>query len=130
MALLAAAREPEHWLTAGALVPDDVVYCGPRVWAAEAADEPADWLAALPDEARSQGRLAVAVRGQGVVLAGPNLAYLEAMEDSLLAHVLIRRLIARRGEPLTLPAAEVEYLHTMEHEHYRRLVPGGRLGRA
>ena len=44
------------------------------------------------------------------------------MEENLLAHVLIRRLIARRGLARSLPPAEVSYLLSMESEKYRQAI--------
>lgn len=124
--LLGAAAAPERWLTAGPLVPDDVVYGGAGVWRAEGRQAPADWLrSALPDSCRI-GKMLVAVEGLGVVLAGPHLKFLEAMEENLLAHVLVRQLIARRGGcARALPPDEVDYLLSMESEHYRQAVAAG-----
>ena len=121
-ALLDAAREPEAWLQGGALVPDDVVYGGHHVLAADPARSPSAWVAGAPEAWPQTGKLIVAVRGLGVVFAGPSVAFLDAMEENLLAHVLIRVLIARRGTPRTLPEAEVQYLLSMEAEHYRQRV--------
>ena len=70
------------------------------------------------------GRLVVAVAGQGVVLAGPSEAFVAAMEETLLAHVLVRRLIARRGEAVTLPRAECAALAGMEAEKHRQAMAG------
>ena len=47
-------------------------------------------------------------------------------EEQLLAHVLVRLLIARRGRPRYLPADEIGRLSTMEAERYRRAVAAGR----
>lgn len=121
-ALLEAAKEPEQFLLGGPLVPDDVVYGGHRVWAADAADSPAAWVDDNPAAWPETGRLIVAVRGLGVVLAGPSAAFLDAMEENLLAHVLIRQLIARHGTAQPLPPEEVQYLLAMESEKYRQQV--------
>jgi hypothetical protein len=119
-ALLEAAGEPERWLTAGPLVPDDVVYTGEKVWRADAAHAPEVWLDAaiesIPD------KMIVAVQGLGVVLAGSNPGIVDAMEENLLAHVLIRQLIARRGKPRELPRTEIEYLLSMESEKHRQAI--------
>src|SRR5205085_8268679 len=42
-------------------------------------------------------------------------------EEQLLAHVLVRLLIARRGRPRCLPACEIERLSSMEAELFRRI---------
>ena len=43
----------------------------------------------------------------------------------VVTHVLIRVLIARRGTPRPLPEAEVQYLLSMEAEHYRQSIAAG-----
>jgi rhamnose utilization protein RhaD (predicted bifunctional aldolase and dehydrogenase) len=121
-ALNAAAADPPRWLSAGPLVPDDVVYAGRQVWAAPHAQPAAAWLEAAGGAAALGSRWAVAVTGLGVVLAAPSERYAAAMEENLLAHVLVRRLIARRGAAQSLPAAEVDYLVNMESEAYRQAV--------
>jgi rhamnose utilization protein RhaD (predicted bifunctional aldolase and dehydrogenase) len=120
--LQAAAAEPDRWLLAGPLVPDDVVYGGHRVWCADPGRSPEAWLDEAPEAWPQTGRLMVALAGLGVVLAGPSTAFLEAMEENLLAHVLVRQLIARRGIAQPLPAAEIDYLLSMESEKYRQTV--------
>ena len=63
--------------------------------------------------------MAIAVEGTGVVLIARNERLVTAMEETLLAHVLIRMLITRRGKVRTLPKSEVDYLKSMESEKYR-----------
>jgi rhamnose utilization protein RhaD (predicted bifunctional aldolase and dehydrogenase) len=121
-ALSTAAHDPERWLLGGPLVPDDVVYGGHRVYAVDPARSAEGWLDDEPNAWPQTGRLIVALRGLGVILAGPSTAFLDAMEENLLAHVLVRRLIARRGEPQPLPDDEVQYLLNMESEAYRQRV--------
>lgn len=123
-ALHRAAAEPERWLAAGPLVPDDVVYNGRRVWVAPAQMPPARWLSAQPDALGEAGRLVVAVAGRGVVVAAASEAFAGAMEATLLAHVLIRRLIARRGAARPLAPEEITYLAEMESERYRQAMVG------
>ena len=120
-ALLTAAMDPERWLCAGPLVPDDVVYCGRRVGLVDKNQSPEAWVAA---EAPLVPHV-VAVAGLGVVLAGPSAAAVDAIDETLLAHVLVRRLVARGGRPRPLPADEVRYLVAMESEHYRAKVAAG-----
>jgi rhamnose utilization protein RhaD (predicted bifunctional aldolase and dehydrogenase) len=119
-----AASGPEQWLAAGPLVPDDVVYCGRWVGVAREDETPGGWLETVDQAEQIAGRLTVAVAGRGVVLAGPSEGFVSAMEENLLAHVLVRRLIARRGEALTLPAGEIEFLAGMEAERYRQAMAG------
>ena len=117
--LLQAADAPDQWLTPGPLVPDDVVYSGENVWIAEASYSPRAWLDALPGPLPE--KMIVAVPGLGVVLAGQGPRMLDMMEENLLAHVLVRQLIARRGgKARRLPAGEVGYLLNMESEKYRQ----------
>lgn len=117
-----AATDPERWLLGGPLVPDDVVYGGHRVYAFDPARSAATWLDDELTAWPQTGRLIIALPGLGVVLAGPSAAFLDAMEENLLAHVLVRRLIARRGQPQPLPDDEVQYLLGMEAEAYRQRV--------
>jgi rhamnose utilization protein RhaD (predicted bifunctional aldolase and dehydrogenase) len=112
-----AAAEPERWLTAGPLIPDDVVYFGPIVYEADDPGEARRVVASLPDLPSS---LVVVLRGHGAVLAGPNARFTQAMEEGLAAHGLTRMLIARRGEPQLLPAWAVDEIHNMEAEKHRK----------
>jgi hypothetical protein len=67
--------------------------------------------------------LAVAVVGLGVVVAGPSEGYVAAMEENLLAHVLIRRLIAQAGgQAQALSSGAIDALCAMEAETYRRKI--------
>jgi len=120
-ALLEAANDAEQWLCGGPLVPDDVVYNGRTAFPAEIVTPPQEWLERA--FARAPERMVVAVRGQGVVLAGPSRRTVEAMEENLLAHVLVRWLIAAQREAaVPLPPAEIDYLLGMESERYRQAV--------
>lgn len=123
VALVQAADDPDRWLTAGPLVPDDVVYSGHKVWKADAARSPETWLDG--EVGCESGKMIVAVTGLGVIFAGSSHQMLEAMEENLLAHVLIRQLIARRGRARVLPPDEVDYLQSMESEKYREAVAAG-----
>lgn len=119
-ALLEAASDFDRWLAAGPIVPDDVVYLGRKIWEVDDTQSPEAWLESegetLPE------RAAIAVTGLGIVLVGPNDRSLEAMEENLLAHVLILRLITRKGRVRPLPQEAVDYLISMESEAYRQSV--------
>jgi hypothetical protein len=67
----------------------------------------------------------VALTRLGVIFAGSSHQMLDAMEENLLAHVLIRQLIARRGRARALPPDEIGYLQSMESEKYREAVAAG-----
>lgn len=110
-----ASPEAEQWLTAGPLIPDDVVYFGRTIHTVDRLEE-----IARVAEAAIGGSLAMVVRGHGVVMAGPNERFVEAMEEGLAAHALVRLLIHRRGEPQSLPAAAVDVLASMEAEKHRQ----------
>jgi len=103
----------------GALVPDDVVYGGGEIHRSSL-DDLAKLISNLPDAAPE--KLAVAVEGAGTVLLARSEGLATAMEEMLLAHILLRMLIARRGTVRTLPRHEVEYLQSMESEKYRVMV--------
>lgn len=117
-ALVQAANDPDRWLTGQPLVPDDVVYIGRRVWKADAASSPETWL--MAQTTTFPAKMIVAVTGLGVVFAGPHHRMLDAMEENLLAHVLTRQLISRRGQARVLADNEIDYLLSMESEHYRQ----------
>jgi rhamnose utilization protein RhaD (predicted bifunctional aldolase and dehydrogenase) len=124
--LHAAVGMADRWLTLGPLMPDDVVYAGRRVFFAAAGGGPTEFVSEVAESTDLAGRLAVAVEGLGLVLAGPSEGFVAAMEENLLAHVLVRQLIARAGgEAQALPSAAVEALCAMESETYRRAVASG-----
>jgi rhamnose utilization protein RhaD (predicted bifunctional aldolase and dehydrogenase) len=121
--LLQAAATPESWVCAGPLVPDDVVYTGRQVWFAASRQPPEELAAALAGGEGLGGRVAAAVEGQGVMLAGPSEGFVAAMEENLLAHLLVRRLIAQGGGTARhLPGWAIEALCDMESERYRQAV--------
>ena len=121
--LMQAADDPDQWVAAGPLVPGDVVYGGHTVWKADVARPPETWV---DKEIGSEPtKMIVVVAGLGVVFVGTSHQMLDAMEETLLAHVLTRQLIARRGLARVLPPVEVKYLLSMESEKYREAVAAG-----
>jgi rhamnose utilization protein RhaD (predicted bifunctional aldolase and dehydrogenase) len=104
--------------TPGALVPDDVVYGGGEIHRSSLRGL-SQLIGSLPD---ATDKLAVAVEGAGTILLASTESLATAMEEMLLAHILIRMLVARRGSVRTLPRHEVEYLQSMESEKYRLMV--------
>jgi rhamnose utilization protein RhaD (predicted bifunctional aldolase and dehydrogenase) len=112
-------------LAGGPLVPDDVVYCGERVWLAQPGEGPGAWLERCPGVYAKRG-FVVVVPGLGPVLAGPGPGLLDALEENLLANVLVRYLAARRGPVRALPPAAVAGLARMESEAYRQSVASAR----
>jgi rhamnose utilization protein RhaD (predicted bifunctional aldolase and dehydrogenase) len=118
-ALHRAADDPARWLAAGPLVPDDVVFGVGEVGTADPAIAPAAWLATVgprPDT------FAVSLAGLGVVVSAPRPALADALEEMLLGHVLIRRLVAGRGPVRAMPADAIAALAAMESERHRRAV--------
>jgi rhamnose utilization protein RhaD (predicted bifunctional aldolase and dehydrogenase) len=118
-AFFEAARNPALLETPGPLVPDDIIFSGSGIRVVT--------LSTLRDALDdAPAKLAVAVEGVGTILLGRNDALLVAMEETLLAHVLVRMLVAgRHGRLRTLPAEEVDYLQNMESEKYRIAMSGG-----
>jgi rhamnose utilization protein RhaD (predicted bifunctional aldolase and dehydrogenase) len=117
------AGSPGGAFAGGALSPDEVVYGVHRPVVLPAGVTPARWLRLSPGEFRE--RMAIVVPGEGVLLAGPGEGTVAAMEETLLASVLVRRLIARAGRPVFLSPAEVEFLSAMDSERYRQKVSQG-----
>ena len=122
-ALHRASEEPERWLTLGPLVPDDVVYGPEKVFCLGASTSAQKWADNFPDAGT---RAVVAVEGLGLVLVAGSRRLFDTMEENLLANVLIRFLMARRGRPLELPEAQAAHLRTMESEKYRQALVAGR----
>ncbi len=110
-ALQAAAQGEIPWQETGALSPDDVFYGISKVIWADAARPAQEWaeryLTSKP------GKMVIAIRGEAVALLAENDRILARMEEVLVAHLLIRSLIARRGRPRLLPLKEVSRLQEM-----------------
>jgi rhamnose utilization protein RhaD (predicted bifunctional aldolase and dehydrogenase) len=109
-------NQPQLFESPGALVPDDVVYGGGEIQRCSLKGL-SKWISNMPDAPPE--KLAVAIEGMGTVLLARSEGLAAAMEEMLLAHILVRMLIARRGSVRTLPQHEVEYLQSMESEKYR-----------
>ena len=98
-------------------VPDDVVYLGHRIWRAASTEEAADLANSLVDR---YARFSIVVPRRGILFAGDSDALLDAMEESMLAHMLIALLISRKGVPVPLRGESIAALAAMESEKYRR----------
>jgi len=109
------ACEPMVWNNPGPLVPDDVIFAGKGI-CVSALSGLRDFVDRLE---RPPEKLALAVEGLGTILLARNEGLLVAMEETLLAHALVRILVARQGCVHPLVASEVEYLQNMESEKYR-----------
>lgn len=118
--LLEAAGDEGVWPLAGALVPDDIVYGANRVRRFSGGERPRDWLAAHPLELAAPHVLFAS--GRGAVLVAPTPSQADGLEEMLVAHVLVRTLIARKGEPARLPGAAADAIDRLESERYRRAV--------
>ena len=112
-------NQPQLFDSPGALVPDDVVYGGGEIQRSSLKGL-SKWISNMPDTPPE--KLVVAIEGAGTVLLARSEGLAAAMEEMLLAHILVRMLIARRGSVRTLPQPEVEYLQSMESEKYRVMV--------
>jgi rhamnose utilization protein RhaD (predicted bifunctional aldolase and dehydrogenase) len=118
--LIDASSSPNQYLTAGPLVPDDVVFLGPHIWLAEASDLPERWIDTFLDTLPE--KMVIVVIGLGVVFVGPNLKFIKSMEENLMAHVLVRQLIMRCGRARALRPEAIDYLASMESEKYRQSI--------
>ena len=98
-------------------VPDDVVYLGHRIWRATSTEEAARLANSLVDR---YARFSIVVPRRGILFAGESDALLDAMEESMLAHMLIALLISRKGTPVPLRSENIAALAAMESEKYRR----------
>ncbi len=122
-----AGAEGDVLLGGGALTPDEAVYGSHLPVFLDPGEMPSRRLALSPDLIRE--RMAFVIPDEGVVLAGPGEGSVSALEENLLAHLLIRRLVARAGVPLFLPPAEVELVSAMESERFRQAAARSREGR-
>ncbi len=112
------AREEHLWSRPGPLVPDDVVFAGKSISISDARCV----KDVVEEFAEPPARFTLVLKGLGALLLANNEGLAAAMEETLLAHILIRILVARRGRVRPLPPAEVEYLQKMESEMYRIMV--------
>lgn len=103
------------WVNSAPLVPDDVVFVGEGIRACtrKGLADIVDRLEQPPE------KFAVVIEGLGTLLAANNESLLTAMEETLLAHILVRILIKGHGCPRALPTQEIHYLQNMESEKYR-----------
>ena len=115
------AAHPDLFREAGPLVPDDIVYAERGIQFVTSPST-AGTLANTDDPPE---KLAIACEGEGVLFVGRNERLVTAMEEILLAHVLVRMLISRVGRVRPLPAFEIDYLQSMESEKYRIQVSAG-----
>jgi rhamnose utilization protein RhaD (predicted bifunctional aldolase and dehydrogenase) len=117
------AQNPETDLSP--LVPDDVVCSGPSVPVAGACQSAEAFL--VQNKGLTANSTAILVAGSGFVFLAASAAMAEAMEEQLLANVLVRELIARRGTCRCLAPGAVAELTGMESEKHRRevLTAGG-----
>ncbi len=102
------------------IVPDDVVCNGPAVFIADGS-QPAGVF--VRDAGQSIRKTAtILVRDLGFVFLAGTAAMADAMEEQILANVLVRELIARCGVCRPLRQADIAELLAMESEKYRQNV--------
>ena len=103
------------------LVPDDVVYLGPQIWRATSLREASSALQRL--QARGS-RFALVVPETGILFGADNEGFLAAMEEVMLAHLLIALLVASKGVLNPLSEKRVGEIMEMESEQYRQRLAG------
>jgi putative hydrolase of the HAD superfamily len=118
--LAGAAIEAELNLTGGPIAPDDVVYNGPRVFPSQSAEQAVELIREIPQPLLT--KTVIVLKDKGVIFLGASPASVDAMEETLLAHALIRTLISRKGSVKRLSDDEINYLASMEAEKHRQKV--------
>jgi putative hydrolase of the HAD superfamily len=118
--LMRTAMEADLFLTGGPIAPDDVVYNGPRVFESHSVDEAVELISEIPQPLLT--KTVIVLKNKGVMFMGASPAAVDAMEESLLAHALIRMLIAGKGSVKGLSDDEISYLASMEAEKHRQKV--------
>ncbi len=111
-----ACAENTSWTP---LAPDDVVYNGPCVHIYRDREAFLEGLASRDFPLR---KAVVLVRGVGPLFFGPSEKAIDAMEETLTAHVAIRTLIMRRGSAQELPPEEAAVIDSMEGEAHRQRI--------
>jgi rhamnose utilization protein RhaD (predicted bifunctional aldolase and dehydrogenase) len=105
------------------LVPDDVVCNGESVLVTKEAESAEDFIARHAESVHFSA--AIAVPDKGFVFLAPGDGMIDAMEEQLLANVVLRRLIGPRGKCRPLAHSEIAPLLSMEQEKHRRSVLAG-----
>ena len=83
-----AATESALWLTSGPIVPDNVMSRWPRVFESQSAGEAVELIREIPQPLLT--KTVIVLNNKGVFYLGRSQAAVEAMEETLLAHALIR----------------------------------------
>jgi ribulose-5-phosphate 4-epimerase/fuculose-1-phosphate aldolase len=90
------------------LVPDDVVYNYGRIFIS--GDKK---ILSLPE------KFILIVKGEGVIIGAPSARTVRNMEETLTAHIMMRKLINGKGKPVELPQEEIDFLMGIESEKFR-----------
>ncbi|MCE1247381.1 MAG: class II aldolase/adducin family protein [Firmicutes bacterium] len=90
------------------LVPDDAVYNYGRIFTTDGKTLPD-----LPE------KFILIVKNQGIIIGAPTGRTIKNMEETLTAHIMVRRLINGRGVPVELPQEEIDFITGMESEKFR-----------
>jgi NAD(P)-dependent dehydrogenase (short-subunit alcohol dehydrogenase family)/rhamnose utilization protein RhaD (predicted bifunctional aldolase and dehydrogenase) len=113
----AACSPSAGTLAAGALTPDQIVYCGARSVVAESlAAAPAPVAAAMGEAGAPR---VILVRGAGAIVASDQPGKLAVVEDVAACCARSIRLAAGRGGARNLSAADSDFIVHWEAEHYR-----------
>jgi len=102
-----AAQDPDTQFSP--IVPDDVVCNGPAILTAD-------------DSQPIRKAAAILAEGVGFIFVAGSEAMIQAMEEQLVANVLTRELIARRGVCRSLKQSDIAELLAMESEKHRQQV--------
>jgi rhamnose utilization protein RhaD (predicted bifunctional aldolase and dehydrogenase) len=111
-----------EWLAGGPLVPDDVIYGPEEVFVLNSSQTLERWV---EQNSVLHGRALIVVGGLGLLLLAQSAGSIETMEENLLANVLVRILIERRGRVRELLADQARHLREMESEKYRQAMVAG-----
>jgi NAD(P)-dependent dehydrogenase (short-subunit alcohol dehydrogenase family)/rhamnose utilization protein RhaD (predicted bifunctional aldolase and dehydrogenase) len=105
-------------LGAGALTPDQIVYCGARAVIVDSlADVPAPLAAAVGEPGAPH---VILVRGRGTIVVSDQAAKLDVVESVASCCARTVRLAAGRGGARNLSAEDSEFIVGWEAEHYRQ----------
>ncbi|HXE63507.1 MAG TPA: class II aldolase/adducin family protein [Bryobacteraceae bacterium] len=102
------------------IVPDDVVCNGPAILIADGSQPARAFLAGPGKHIRRTAT--ILVQDLGFIFLANSASMIDAMEEQLLANVLVRELIARRGVCRPLRQHDIAELLAMDSEKYRQKV--------
>lgn len=119
---LVQTKNAKYIFTAGALYPDQIVYCGESPLFVEKNPKHERLFLSVKEFLDRFGYLpkVILFEGEGAVFAGNTRAELDAIEEVLKAHLETILLIQKKGTPLFLSSEQSSYIANWESEKYRR----------